>query len=125
MSNKTPTEPAFAVDAYYREVGRNIATARAARGLTQAELGQAMKLNRVSIAKIETGAQRHLSHSLTQFALVLGIKTDDLLPLEYRSISKAKAKPESKVTEAEDSELDNLIEAAARLKRIRRKKAQS
>jgi transcriptional regulator with XRE-family HTH domain len=124
MSNRTLTEPAFAVDAYYREVGKNIAKARGAVGMTQAELAQAMKLNRVSVAKIETGTQRHLSHSLTQFALVLGIKTDALLPIEYRSDSKVKvrAKPESPVTK-ELSEVNSLLDSAhAKLKRIARKK---
>jgi transcriptional regulator with XRE-family HTH domain len=104
-------------------VGKNIAAARTALDMTQTELGQAMKLSRGSIAKIETGAQRHLSHSLTQFALVLGTKTDALLPKEYQSDSKVKAKPESAVTRAEISEVNNLIEAArTKLKRIGRKK---
>lgn len=122
MSNKTLAEPAFAVDAYYCEIGKNIAAARNAMGMTQTELGRAMNLSRGSIAKIETGTQRHSSHTLTQFALVLRLKHDALLPLEYRS-SKVKPKAESAVTKDEISDINNLIEAAhTKLKRISRKK---
>ncbi len=123
MSNKNPTKAPFPVDAYYREVGKNIAVARNALGLTQIELGQAVNLTRGSIAKIETGAQRHLGHMLTQIALVLELKSDALLPAEYRSSSKGKAKPESAVTKAEVSEVINLLDSACvRLKQINRKK---
>ena len=124
MSNKNPTEAPFPVDAYYREVGKNIAAARVALGMTQIELGQAVNLTRGSIAKIETGAQRHLGHMLTQIALVLGLKSEALLPLEYRSRIKGKAKPESAVTKAEVGEVISLLDAAStKLKRINRKKS--
>jgi transcriptional regulator with XRE-family HTH domain len=123
VSNKTPAQAPFPVDAYYREVGKNIAAARVALGMTQLELGQAVNLTRGSIAKIETGVQRHLGHMLMQIAQVLGIKSDALLPVEYRSGSKGKTKPESAVTKAEVSEVISLLDAAsAKLKKINRKK---
>jgi transcriptional regulator with XRE-family HTH domain len=124
VSNKTQNEGPFPVDAYYRQVGKNIAAARVALGMTQLELGQAMNLTRGSIAKIETGAQRHLAHTLTQIAQALELKPDALLPLEYRSSSKGKTKPESTVTKAEVEEVINLLDAAgAKLKKINRKKS--
>ena len=124
MSNKTPAEAPFPVDAYYHEVGKNIAAARVALGMTQLELGQAVSLTRGSIAKIETGAQRHLGHMLTQIALVLGLKSDALLPLKYRSSSKGKTKPASAVTKAEVGDVIKLLDSASiKLKQINRKKA--
>jgi transcriptional regulator with XRE-family HTH domain len=123
VSNKNPAQAPFPVDAYYREVGKNIAAARVALGMTQLELGQAVNLTRGSIAKIETGAQRHLGHMLTQIAVVLELKSDALLPAKYRSSSKGKAKPESPVTKAEVNEVIHLLDAAStKLKRINRKK---
>jgi transcriptional regulator with XRE-family HTH domain len=123
VSNKTPNECSFPVDAYYQEVGKNIAAARVAQGMTQLELGKAVNLTRGSIAKIETGAQRHLGHTLTQIAVVLGVAADTLLPLEYQKNSKGKSKPESAVTKAEVSDVITLLDAASsKLKRINRKK---
>jgi transcriptional regulator with XRE-family HTH domain len=82
-----------------------------------------VNLTRGSIAKIETGAQRHLGHTLTQIAVVLGVAADTLLPLEYQKNSKGKSKPESAVTKAEVSDVITLLDAASsKLKRINRKK---
>ncbi len=118
-----PPVSSFDLTAYYLAVGKNISTARRAAGMTQADLGRIMKLSRGSIAKIETGTQRHLAHTLTQFAVALGVRTDDLLPQEYRSSLKAKAAPISNATKGEINETFLLIDKAASiLKRLRRRK---
>ena len=91
--------------------------------MTQAQLGEAMGLSRGSIAKIEIGIQRHLTHSLVQFATVLGVKAEDLLPAQQQSDADEKSS-ESEAMEAELGKVNELIAAASvKLKRINRKKA--
>lgn len=72
------------IEPFYGDLGRRVALARARRGMTQEQVGRALRpaLSRASVANIEQGKQRMLAHSLVQFAAILGVSVTDLLPLE-------------------------------------------
>ena len=70
------------VEAFYTYVGQQIRAHRIRLGFTQEQLGRllAPATSRVSIANVESGKQRILSHTLVQFAEALRIEALDLLP---------------------------------------------
>jgi Zn-dependent peptidase ImmA (M78 family)/transcriptional regulator with XRE-family HTH domain len=61
------------------DVGRRIATARAARGLTGARLGELVGLRKDQISKIESGRRRVDVSELPRFASALGVTIRQLL----------------------------------------------
>ncbi len=73
---KSPVEP------FYAELGRRIAVAREGKGWTQQHLGASLKPQhtRASIANLEKGKQRILTHTLVDLAIALGQTPADLLP---------------------------------------------
>ncbi len=70
------------VEPFYTDVGRRIRDQRNDEGMTQEQLGRLLSppTTRVSIANIEGGNQRILSHTLVQLAAALNIEVTDLLP---------------------------------------------
>ena len=72
----TRTEP------FYAELGRRVAHARLGLNMSQAALGEALSppVTRSSIANIESGKQRVLSHMLVQLAQVLRVDLNQLAP---------------------------------------------
>lgn len=70
------------IEPFYAELGRRIRDYRIARHLTQDQLGDRLSppTTRVSIANVESGKQRVLSHTLVQFAQILGVPPTELLP---------------------------------------------
>lgn len=72
---------ARATDAFYEGLGRRIQQLRKKRGLTQEQLGARLvpQVTRASIANIESGKQRVLTHSLAQVAEALEVSADDLI----------------------------------------------
>lgn len=64
----------------YNEIGKRIATARLASGLTQTDLGEAISLSRTSITNIEGGRQKILIHTLFDIAAALHVDVKELLP---------------------------------------------
>jgi transcriptional regulator with XRE-family HTH domain len=69
----------------YRLVGKRIAEAREAKGLSQLELTKQLQargvtIQRTSITHIERGVQRVMLHSLYDIAGVLGVSIGKLLP---------------------------------------------
>jgi transcriptional regulator with XRE-family HTH domain len=67
-------------DELYRRAGELIREARRNRRLTQSDLGTAVGLTRTSIVNIERGRQKLLLHTLFEFADVLGVEPEALLP---------------------------------------------
>ncbi len=68
-------------DTFYEGLGRRIQLLRKKRGLTQEQLGARLvpQVTRASIANIESGKQRVLTHSLAQIAEAIEVTTDDLI----------------------------------------------
>ena len=67
-------------DAFYSNLGRRLKAVRKRANLTQAALAERVGLTRTSIANVETGRQRILTHTLCQIALSLGVEPSELLP---------------------------------------------
>lgn len=81
------------VEPFYKELGQRIAQWRKRRALTQEEVGKLLSppLRKATIARMEAGLQRVLTHSLAQLADVLGVDEHDLLPGRgSRRLSEAK-----------------------------------
>lgn len=61
------------IELYYRRLGARVRAARKAARLTQGEVGQLLDppVTRASVANIELGKQRVLSHTLVQLAVAV------------------------------------------------------
>ncbi len=86
-------------------MGNRIRTYRTKLGLTQDQLGRLLipPTSRVSIAKVESGKQRILSHTLVQIAEALKAEPSDLLridPPERTSIKNNHAIADELVSKA-------------------------
>jgi|ERR1039458_1523099 transcriptional regulator with XRE-family HTH domain len=70
------------IQPFYRELGHKVRELRSKKKMTQEALGQLLdpQVTRASIANIETGGQRVLSHTLVQLAYHLDVNVADLLP---------------------------------------------
>jgi transcriptional regulator with XRE-family HTH domain len=70
------------IESFYVDVGQRIKAFRTNLGLTQDQLGRLLipPTSRVSIANVECGKQRILSHTLVQFAEALKVEPMELLP---------------------------------------------
>jgi transcriptional regulator with XRE-family HTH domain len=81
------------LEPFYVHLGERIQDLREKRGLSQDKLGQLLspRMTRASIANIEAGKQRVLSHTLWQMAKALGVGPVELVDgrPEMRSDSEA------------------------------------
>lgn len=70
------------IEPFYADVGRRVRAFRTKLGLTQEQLGGFLDppTTRVSIANVESGKQRILSHTLVQLAAALKVEPTELLP---------------------------------------------
>lgn len=70
------------IEPFYADVGRRIRDQRNRVGMTQEQLGRLLSppTTRVSVANIEGGNQRILSHTLVQLATALSVEVWDILP---------------------------------------------
>ena len=70
------------IEIFYAEIGQRVRAARTKLGLTQEQLGDSLTppTTRVSIANVESGKQRILTHTLIQLAAALKVEPVDLLP---------------------------------------------
>ena len=59
--------------------GRNLATARRLKGMTQAELASQVYLDRCAISRMETGNRYPRLDHVLEFAEVLDVQVRDLL----------------------------------------------
>jgi transcriptional regulator with XRE-family HTH domain len=62
-----------------RRLGAAIASARAAAGTTQEQLGRATGLGQTVVSRIESGRRRVDSHELTRLAAALGVEIGALI----------------------------------------------
>jgi len=66
---------------FYAIFGRRLAAARRARNFTQAQLAEAVKLSRASVANVEAGKQRVFLDQIYDLAFALGLSSpNELLP---------------------------------------------
>ena len=72
---------AFSRSKFYLLLGRQLATVRRDRKITQDRLAAAVGLSRTSIANVEAGRQALAVHTLVAFASVLGKNPEELIPL--------------------------------------------
>lgn len=81
------------IEPFYSEVGRLIQSKRNENSMSQEYLGHQLnpKVTRASIANIEAGKQRILSHTLVQLSEALGVEILELLPMQ-NTIQKPKQK---------------------------------
>ena len=86
----------------HADVGENIRTIRKRRGLNQDELAELARLNRVTIAKYESGKVEPGAQALSRLADVLDVTVDDLLGRDGE-------KEEAPVTELLDEKLIDLL----------------
>lgn len=70
------------IEPFYAELGRLIQTKRNENGMSQEYLAQQLepKVTRASIANIEAGKQRVLTHTLVQLSKALSIDLTQLIP---------------------------------------------
>jgi transcriptional regulator with XRE-family HTH domain len=71
---------AILVNPIYLEFGRIIAAKRKQLLLSQAAFGNLVGLSRTSITNIEKGRQPVQLHQLLQFAMVLRVRAEEILP---------------------------------------------
>ncbi|NPD27393.1 helix-turn-helix transcriptional regulator [Corallococcus exiguus] len=90
--------------AFYELLGRKIASLRRERRLSQEELGRTLAppLTRASVANIEAGRQRLLTHVAVGIAFALSMPVGDLLDIKGGGFSEA---------DHDDSLADELAEA--------------
>lgn len=71
-----------ALGGFYEHLGEQVRAWRHRRGLSQAALGARLDppVTRASIANIEAGRQRVLTHTLVQLSSILATPVGDLLP---------------------------------------------
>lgn len=102
------------IEPFYEEVGRRIRDHRNKAGMTQEHLGRLLfpPTTRVSVANIERGSQRILSHTLVQLATALGVEVPDILP---RKLERPVANSKSQITEELVSKLGISVSAAKKL----------
>lgn len=66
-------------NAFYRSVGERIAEVRRERGLTQMQAAELARLNRVVLARAETGAENLSPITLSKLALALQVRPEVFL----------------------------------------------
>jgi len=62
------------VEPLYKELGKNVARVRESKGMTQADLAQALGKGGSTVAEIETGATRILVADVEKIAQALGVQ---------------------------------------------------
>ena len=85
----------LAIRDLYAAIGTRLRTAREQRGVTQADLANALGLTRASVTNIEAGNQRIQVHTLVAAAQALGITTADLVSASSRGVVLASVAPSS------------------------------
>lgn len=83
MKKRKPAAKRPKVEPCYLEIGAAIRHYRAARDMSQAELGTRIGVTRASVANLESALQRTMLHQLPTIARALRVKTRDLLPRDW------------------------------------------
>ena len=103
-----------------KAVGRSLALARKAAGLTQRQLAKASQglLSRSALANVESGRQRLGVHQLLVLAEVIGIEAVELLPsgAEVGDILRDMKVEDERLTDPKVQEWLRKVEASGRRK---------
>lgn len=75
--------------ALYQYIGTAIRRNREARGMTQAQLAEAVGMLRTSVVNLEAGRQRAPLHTLYPVCAVLGIEATALLPSVHTVLAES------------------------------------
>ena len=67
------------MDTFYKSLGNKIKQLRQSIGLSQEQFSELLKVNRVAISQIESGARKITAEEITKIAEVFNISTDTLL----------------------------------------------
>lgn len=71
----------MALENFYPIFGRRLAAVRKAKGLTQVQVAEAVKMSRASVANVEAGKQRVFLDQVYDLASAVGLDgLNDLLP---------------------------------------------
>jgi transcriptional regulator with XRE-family HTH domain len=113
--------PPIKIEPLYRDLGPRIQARRIELGLSQERLGSALRpqVTRASIANIEAGKQRILTHTLVQLAEALDLEVSALLP--YRNLrSVTFSQFEAKLAEhnVPEKTIKQLLKASQRQKNL-------
>jgi transcriptional regulator with XRE-family HTH domain len=68
-------------EGFYKTLGSRIRKLRENKNLSQEELASRARISRTSVTNIECGRQAVQIHALVEFARVLGVGLDDLVPV--------------------------------------------
>lgn len=102
-------------EAIYTEIGKRVAAARTAAGMTQLALAEALSLSRTSVTNIESGRQKLLVHTLLQLAAILQIDVMELLPRVESNASHWERAPSlEKLGEAERAFIEKTLKSETR-----------
>ena len=101
----------------YEYIGSRIASARAAAGMAQATLAEAIGLTRTSISNIEKGRQKMLVHTLLDIARALSVQPTELLPTPYSLTDDTLRFSGSEVSPIERARISALLTSTATAKR--------
>jgi len=96
---------------FFATFGKRLATLRKARGLTQAELGEQIRVNQTAIASYEIGRRRIPLSQVSDLAAALGISLAELVDPTPEGAGKRGPTPK----------LQQQIEQVAELPRSRQK----
>ena len=69
------------IEAIYKDIGAIIRAKRRSKEMSQEKLADRLGISRATLANIETGRQRILTHQLYAFGDVLGMEPSELLPV--------------------------------------------
>jgi len=100
--------------AYFREFGERLTELRRARGITQAELGEAMGYSQQQIQAFEKGRRRMPLSVLPVVVELLSVSYEELLGTKRLSAKRQKRGPPSKL-ERQMQQLEKLPPSKRRL----------
>jgi transcriptional regulator with XRE-family HTH domain len=109
----TPNNKVMNPDPIYKDIGAIIRGRRKALKLTQEALSKKLAISRGALANIETGRQNILVHQLYNYASVLGLNVNDLLPVgrrESRTSEIEKVPVPSNVNRSQAEQIARLIQ---------------
>ncbi len=93
----------------YKALGKNIKSARKARGLTQEMLAERIDISPVFVSQVEGGVRKPSLETVYNLAKTLNVTTDQLLDNTEKSISNSKREEFDMLLKGRTSEEINMI----------------